>query len=69
MKGIKIRGCEGEEEEGERGLKDGCNLGKRQREGRGKRKEDKLMGCLRGEVGQGGNREEEIKRGGRGRLI
>ncbi len=50
-------------------MRNGRNLEKRQREGRGKGNKDKRKGCLRGKVGKVGNREEERKRRGRGRLI
>lgn len=46
---------------GERGMRDGCNLGKRQTKG-GARKRTKVKGCLRGEVWKGG--EESVGTGG-----
>lgn len=49
MNRIKIRGCERVEEEAERGMRDGRNLGKRQRKRRGKGNKDKPKECLREE--------------------
>lgn len=46
---------------GERGTRDGCNLGKRQTKG-GARKRTKVKGYLRGEVWKGG--EESVGTGG-----
>lgn len=61
-----MRGCEGEEEEGERGMRDGRNLEKDTEGGKTKRNKGKLKGWLKGRVGRGGNRKEERKRGGEG---
>lgn len=49
------------ERRGERGTRDGRNLGKRQTEG-GARKRTKVKGCLRGGVWNGG--EESAGTGG-----